>query len=65
MAEQKVVGEEKLSKRNLWSYSLGGLLREMVYNIVNSQLFTCLLLKKNLRAANMIAISLIMIFFHH
>ncbi len=61
MAEQKVVGEEKLSKRNLWSYSLGGIGRDMVYNLVNAQLFTCLLLTKNLSAANMIAISLIMI----
>ena len=61
MAEQKVIGEEKLSKRNLWSYSLGGIGRDMVYNLVNAQLFTCLLLTKNLSAANMIAISLIMI----
>ena len=61
MAEQKVIGEEKLSKRNRWSYSLGGIGRDMVYNLVNAQLFTCLLLTKNLSAANMIAISLIMI----
>ena len=61
MAEQTVMGEEKLSKRNLWSYSLGGIGRDMVYNLVNAQLFTCLLLTKNLSAANMIAISLIMI----
>ena len=61
MAENVAVSGDKLPKRTLFGYSLGGIGRDMVYNLINAQLFTCLLLTKDLTAANMITLSLIMI----
>ena len=60
MAQEGIM-EERLSKRNLWGYSLGGVGRDMVYALVNAQLFTCALLTKGLTAANMLTMSLIII----
>ena len=51
----------RLSKRNLWGYSSGGVGRDLVYNLVNAQLFTCALLTKGLTATNMITMSIIII----
>ena len=45
MAQEGIM-EERLSRRNLWGYSLGGVGRDMVYALVNAQLFTCALLTK-------------------
>ena len=57
----EIAAEGRLSKRNLWGYSMGGVGRDMVYALVNAQLFTCALLTKGLSAANMLTMSLIII----
>ncbi len=53
--------EERLSKRNLWGYSMGGIGRDMVYQLVNTALMTFMLISKDLTAAQVTAITVIFI----
>ncbi len=52
-------GEERLSKRNLWGYSMGGIGRDMVYQLVNTALITYIYVSKNLTPAQAFAITMI------
>lgn len=51
--------EERLSKRNLWGYSMGGIGRDMVYQLVNTALMTFMLITKELDAAMVSTITII------
>ncbi len=50
---------EKLSRRNLWGYSLGGIGRDMIYKLVNTALMTFILITKNVTSADVAAITAI------
>lgn len=56
MEEQK-----KIRKRNLWMFPLGTVGRDMVYNLINSYLLSFVLFTHNLTAAQLAAITGIMI----
>lgn len=53
--------KEKLLKRNLWMFPLGTVGRDMVYNLVTSYLLTYILFTKGLTAAQLTAITAIMV----
>lgn len=55
------VGSERLSRRNLWGYSMGGIGRDMTYQLVNTYLLTFILFAKGVTVQQFSAISLIMI----
>ena len=55
------VSTERLSKRNLWGYSMGGIGRDMAYQLVNTYLLTFILFTKELTTAQFASISVIMI----
>ena len=55
------VSTERLSKRNLWGYSMGGIGRDMAYQLVNTYLLTFILFTKELTTAQFGSISVIMI----
>ena len=55
------VSTERLSKRNLWGYSMGGIGRDMAYQLVNTYLLTFILFTKELTTAQFWSISVIMI----
>ena len=43
--------QERLSKRNLWSFSLGGVGRDLMYQLFNTYMLTCILLTKGVNTA--------------
>ena len=43
--------KEKYFKRNLWTFSAGGFGRDFMYNLFNTQMYTFILLTKNLTDA--------------
>lgn len=53
--------EERLSKRNLWGYSMGGIGRDMTYQLVNTYLLSFILFTKGVTVSQFSAISIIMI----
>ena len=53
--------EQKIRKKNLWMFPLGTVGRDMVYNLINSYLLTFVMLTHNLTAAQLGAITAIMI----
>lgn len=53
--------ELKIRKKNLWMFPLGTVGRDMVYNLINSYLLTFVMLTHNLTAAQLAAITGIMI----
>lgn len=54
-------GIERLSKRNLWGYSLGGIGRDMTYQLVNTFLTMFILFAKGLEPKEYAAIGIIFI----
>ena len=42
------ISNERLSKRNLWGYSMGGIGRDMAYQLVNTYLLTFITFTKGL-----------------
>ena len=42
---------ERLSNRNLWSFSLGGIGRDLMYQLFNTYMLTCILLTKGVNTA--------------
>lgn len=54
-------GVERLSKRNLWGYSLGGIGRDMTYQLVNTYLTLFILFTKGLTTAEYAAVGIIFI----
>ncbi|MDR3294138.1 MAG: glycoside-pentoside-hexuronide (GPH):cation symporter [Clostridiales bacterium] len=54
-------GEQKLSKRNLWSFSLGAIGRDMGYTLFNTYLFAYIIFTKSLDAGQFVAINAIII----
>ena len=54
-------GVERLSKRNLWGYSLGGIGRDMTYTLVNTYLTLFILFTKGLSTAEYAAVGIIFI----
>ena len=54
-------GVERLSKRNLWGYSLGGIGRDMTYTLVNTYLTLFVLFTKGLTTAEYAAVGIIFI----
>ncbi len=63
MAEVKSGAETspKISQRNLWTYSAGGIGRDMAYTLYSTFLLTFILYTKNLSDSQFTAISIIMI----
>ena len=52
--EKKVIVKkkvERLSNRNLWSFSLGGIGRDLMYQLFNTYMLTCILLTKGVNTA--------------
>jgi melibiose permease/lactose/raffinose/galactose permease len=54
--------KDKLSNRNLFGFSLGGIGRDMTYTLFNSFLFTYILFTRHLDSAQFAAVNIIMIF---
>ncbi len=54
-------GVERLSKRNLWGYSLGGIGRDITYQLVNTYLTFFILFTKQLTSAEYAAVGIIFI----
>ncbi len=54
-------GVERLSKRNLWGYSLGGIGRDMSYQLVNTYMTLFILFTKGLTTAEYAAVGIIFI----
>ena len=59
--EPKMLGEGRLSKRNLWGYSMGGIGRDMTYTLVNTFLTLFILATKKLSNADYAAVGVIFI----
>ena len=59
--EPKMLGEGRLSKRNLWGYSMGGIGRDMTYTLVNTFLTLFILATKQLSNADYAAVGVIFI----
>ena len=59
--EPKMLGEGRLSKRNLWGYSMGGIGRDMTYTLVNTFLTLFILATKRLSNADYAAVGVIFI----
>ncbi|MDR3264117.1 MAG: glycoside-pentoside-hexuronide (GPH):cation symporter [Clostridiales bacterium] len=55
------VEEERLSKRNLWSFSLGAIGRDMAYTLFNVYLFSYIIFTKNLNAGQFVAVNAIIV----
>ena len=53
--------ENKITKRNLWTFPLGTIGRDMVYNLVTSYLLAFVLFTKSLNSAQLGVITIIMI----
>ncbi len=53
--------EQKRLKRNLWAFPVGTIGRDMIYNLVTSYLLTYILFTKGLTAAQLAAITAIMV----
>ena len=53
--------EKKILKKNLWMFPLGTIGRDMVYNLVTSYLLTYILFTKGLNAAQLTAVTAIMV----
>ena len=49
---QNVAGsQERLTSHNLWSFSLGGVGRDLMYQLFNTYMLTCILLTKGVNTA--------------
>ena len=59
--EPKMLGEGRLSKRNLWGYSMGGIGRDMTYTLVNTFLTLFILATKRLTDAEYAAVGIIFV----
>lgn len=59
--EPKMLGEGRLSKRNLWGYSMGGIGRDMTYTLVNTFLTLFILATKKLTDAEYAAVGIIFV----
>ena len=55
------MSQDKTTKRNLWTFPLGTIGRDMMYNLVTSYLMTFVLFTRNLTPAQMTAITGIMV----
>ncbi len=55
------MSQDKTTKRNLWTFPLGTVGRDMMYNLVTSYLMTFVLFTRNLTPAQMTAITGIMV----
>ena len=55
------MSQDKTTKRNLWFFPLGTIGRDMMYNLVTSYLLTFVLFTRNLNAAQLSAITGIMV----
>lgn len=53
---------QKTIKKNLWMFPLGAVGRDMLYNLVTNFLLTFILFSKGLTAAQLAAITAIMVF---
>lgn len=57
----KVLEPGRLSKRNLWGYSMGGIGRDMTYSLINTYLTLFILFTKQLTAAEYAAVGIIFV----
>lgn len=55
------ISNERLSKRNLWGYSMGGIGRDMAYQLVNTYLLTFITFTKGLSTAEFAMVGVIMV----
>lgn len=59
--QPKVLGPDRLSSRNLWGYSMGGIGRDMTYTLVNTFLTLFILATKQLTTAEYAAVGIIIV----
>lgn len=55
------ISNERLSKRNLWGYSMGGIGRDMAYQLVNTYLLTFITFTKGLSNTEFAMVGVIMV----
>ncbi len=55
------ISNERLSKRNLWGYSMGGIGRDMAYQLVNTYLLTFITFTKGLSTTEFAMVGVIMV----
>ncbi len=59
VAQKVAVGSDRLTSHNLWSFSLGGVGRDFMYQLFNTYMLSCILLTKGVNTAEFAIVGIV------